>query len=94
MFLEDPTAARYGYELMKAAGLPSGTLYPMLARLEKEGLLTSGWDTPQAPTERPRKYYTLTGDGVRVVRMEIAQASMSARSRGPWMARPVRKAEQ
>jgi DNA-binding PadR family transcriptional regulator len=34
VFLDDPTAPRYGYDLMKAAALPSGTLYPMLARLE------------------------------------------------------------
>jgi PadR family transcriptional regulator, regulatory protein PadR len=30
-FLEDPAALRYGYDLMKAAGLSSGTLYPMLS---------------------------------------------------------------
>src|ERR1044071_291371 len=34
VFLDDPVAARYGYDLMKAAALPSGTLYPLLARLE------------------------------------------------------------
>ena len=33
-FLADPAAPRYGYDLMKAARLPSGTLYPLLARLE------------------------------------------------------------
>jgi PadR family transcriptional regulator PadR len=33
---------------MKAAGLPSGTLYPMLARLEDQKLVTSPWETPQA----------------------------------------------
>ena len=47
-FLEDPAAPRYGYDLMKAAGLPSGTLYPMLARLEDQELVTSAWETPQA----------------------------------------------
>ena len=31
-FLEDPAAPRYGYDLMKAADLKSGTLYPMLSR--------------------------------------------------------------
>ena len=35
-FLADPTAPRYGYDLMKAARLPSGTLYPLLTRLEHQ----------------------------------------------------------
>ena len=41
VFLADPSARRYGYDLMKAARLPSGTLYPMLARLHDQGLVTS-----------------------------------------------------
>lgn len=72
-FLEDPAAQRYGYDLMKAAGLPSGTLYPMLARLEDHKLVTSAWETPQAGGERPRRYYQLTGEGIRVARLELAQ---------------------
>ncbi len=51
---------------MKAAGLPSGTLYPMLARLEDQKLVTSAWETPQAGGDRPRRYYQLTGEGIRV----------------------------
>ena len=58
---------------MKAAGLPSGTLYPMLARLEDQKLVTSAWETPQAGGERPRRYYQLTGEGIRVARLELAQ---------------------
>jgi PadR family transcriptional regulator, regulatory protein PadR len=72
-FLKDPAAPRYGYDLMKAAGLPSGTLYPMLARLEDQKLVTSAWETPQAGGERPRRYYQLTGEGIRVARLELAQ---------------------
>jgi DNA-binding IclR family transcriptional regulator len=53
-FLEDPAAPRYGYDLMKAAGLKSGTLYPMLSRLEHEKLVTSGWETtPQRVAVKP-----------------------------------------
>jgi PadR family transcriptional regulator, regulatory protein PadR len=85
-FLADPAAPRYGYDLMKTAGLPSGTLYPMLARLEDRKLVTSAWETPQAGGERPRRYYQLTGEGVRVARLELAQ--ISARRRTP--ARPGR----
>src|SRR5580693_4561661 len=47
-FLDEPAAPRYGYDLMKAAGLQSGTLYPLLARLEQQKLVTSAWETPAA----------------------------------------------
>jgi DNA-binding PadR family transcriptional regulator len=88
-FLDDPAAPRYGYDLMKAAGLKSGTLYPMLGRLEDEKLVTSAWETPQQAGQRPRKYYRLTGEGIRVARLELAHVS-SGRQRGP--ARPARPA--
>ena len=57
VFLDDPAALRYGYDLMKAAGLPSGTLYPLLARLQARGLVASAWETPHQDGERPRRYY-------------------------------------
>ena len=78
-FLADPAAPRYGYDLMKAARLPSGTLYPLLARLEREKLVTSAWETPQEEGQRPRKYYQLTGEGIRIARLELAQASARRR---------------
>ena len=84
-FLADPTAPRYGYDLMKAAQLPSGTLYPLLARLEHQELVASAWETPQQEGQRPRKYYQLTGEGIRIARLELAQSS-ARRRRAP--ARP------
>ena len=81
-FLADPAASRYGYDLMKAARLPSGTLYPLLARLEREKLAASAWETPQQDGQRPRKYYQLTGEGIRVARLQLAQAS-ARRGRAP-----------
>jgi PadR family transcriptional regulator, regulatory protein PadR len=81
-FLEDPAAPRYGYDLMKAASLKSGTLYPLLGRLEEQKLVTSGWETPQHEGQRPRRYYQLTGEGVRVARLELARVS-SGRQRAP-----------
>src|SRR5579863_8648201 len=75
VFLDDPAAPRYGYDLMKAAGLKSGTLYPLLGRLEDDKLVTSAWETPQADGQRPRKYYRLTGEGITVARLELAHAS-------------------
>ncbi len=83
VFLADPSAPRYGYDLMRAARLSSGTLYPLLARLQSEGLLSAAWAGP--PTEAsgrpPRKYYQLTAEGVRVARLELARAAAPARRR-------------
>lgn len=61
-YLETP---RYGYDLVRllgAAGFPveEGTLYPILRRFEKQGILSSRWDTEGA---RPRKYYELSAEG-------------------------------
>ncbi len=77
----DPSAQHYGYDLMKAARLPSGTLYPMLARLQQEGLVQSEWEAQRedAGGRPPRKYYRLTAEGVRVARLELAHASAQAR---------------
>ena len=58
-------APRYGYELRQALaeqGMPieEGTLYPLLRRLEAQGLLHSEWRIEDGP---PRRYYTLTAAG-------------------------------
>lgn len=60
---------QYGYSLKQAlveGGMPveEGTLYPLLRRLEGQGLLTSEWNTEHAP---PRRYYRLSEEGVRVL---------------------------
>ncbi|MFC7401597.1 PadR family transcriptional regulator [Citricoccus sp. GCM10030269] len=56
---------RYGYALLEylaAVGLDAeaNTLYPLLRRLEGQGLLKAEWNTDES---RPRKYYSLTEDG-------------------------------
>ena len=88
----DPAAPHYGYDLMKAAKLPSGTLYPMLARLQQEGLVDSEWEAPRpdAGGRPPRKYYRLTGEGLRVARLELAQAArVPARRAGRSATQPA-----
>jgi PadR family transcriptional regulator, regulatory protein PadR len=79
----DPSAQHYGYDLMKAAKLPSGTLYPMLARLQQDGLVDSEWEAQRedAGGRPPRKYYRLTAEGLRVARLELAQAASRAPAR-------------
>jgi len=92
VFLADLTARHYGYDLMKAAKLPSGTLYPMLARLQDQGLVTSEWEPqPEDASGRPpRKYYQLTGEGARLARLELAQASLATLRATHGTARPAR----
>lgn len=64
-FLRDPGKTRYGLEIIKEAGLPSGTIYPLLARLEDEGWLSSEWEQINEREEgrRRRRLYQLTGLG-------------------------------
>lgn len=57
---------RYGFDVMDATGLPDGTVYPILRRLEKRGQLNGSWEDEAvaAADGRPaRRYYELTGDG-------------------------------
>lgn len=65
----------YGYGLLEeleeaGVDVDANTLYPMLRRLEKQGLLASEWDTDGA---RPRKYYSTSAQG-----MELARELMSS----------------
>ena len=55
----------YGYTVMDVTGLPSGTVYPALRRLEQDRLIQSNWEQPSAATAMrpPRKYYRLTRIG-------------------------------
>ena len=93
VMIADPSAPHYGYDLMKAAKLPSGTLYPMLARLQQDGLVDAEWEAQRQDTAGlpPRKYYRLTAEGLRVARLELAQAASSAplRRAGHGAARPA-----
>ena len=57
---------RHGFDVMEACGLPSGTAYPALRRLEKAGLLRSRWEEAAAAHAegRPRRRtYELTAQG-------------------------------
>lgn len=57
---------RYGFDVMEACGLPSGTAYPALRRLEKAGLLSSSWedeDAARAEGRPRRRTYRLTRAG-------------------------------
>jgi PadR family transcriptional regulator len=56
----------YGLSVMEASGLPSGTVYPALRRLESDGLIRSHWESQAIADagQRPaRKYYRITRAG-------------------------------
>jgi DNA-binding PadR family transcriptional regulator len=61
--LEKPLAWRHGYDLSKATGLKSGTLYPLLIRLSDSGFLESKWEEAELPGKPPRHVYRLTASG-------------------------------
>jgi PadR family transcriptional regulator PadR len=56
----------YGFSIMEITGLPSGTVYPAMRRLERDGLIVSRWEKQSiadAEGRPPRKYYKVTADG-------------------------------
>lgn len=59
---EAGTGGSYGYDLSRRAGVKSGTLYPLLIRLESQGYLEAEWLVPE-PGRPPRHLYRLTAAG-------------------------------
>lgn len=56
----------YGFSVMEVTGLPSGTVYPAMRRLERDALIVSKWEQQSiadAAQRPPRKYYRLTRIG-------------------------------
>jgi DNA-binding PadR family transcriptional regulator len=82
--LERPADPRYGLELAEEADLKSGTLYPILARLERAGWLASEWENiDPARAGRPRRrLYLLTAQG-EVAAREALEAYLARLSRPP-----------
>lgn len=80
----------YGFSVMESLGLPSGTVYPALRRLERDQLIASDWEEQaiaDAELRPPRKYYCLTTAG--------GHALDAARRRYPLLDRlqPVNESE-
>ncbi len=73
--LADLDTERYGLELAQAAGLPTGTVHPILARLEGQGWVTSRWEDvdPSAVGRPARRYYRLTDEGRRAAPARLAR---------------------
>lgn len=77
----------YGLELVEATGLPPGTIYPIMARLESAGWVSSRWEEtgPEAMGRPRRRYYRLSADGIAQARSALAasDARRQARARSP-----------
>lgn len=90
VLLEEPAGQRYGLELCESAGLPAGTIYPILARLEQAGWVNSEWEDPAVHEEagRPRRRcYRITLDGAEQARVALARSHRSRKQPVPgWVA--------
>src|SRR5262245_12628260 len=65
----------HGFDIIDATGLPSGTVYPILRRLEREGLVSTRWEDHEIAREEqrpPRRYYELSPGGRSI--LETARA--------------------
>lgn len=58
----------HGYELVRLAQVKSGTLYPLLIRLEAQGYLEAEWQQPAEGGRPPRHAYRLTATGIQLAR--------------------------
>lgn len=83
---------RHGFDIIDATGYPSGTVYPVLRRLEAAGMLRSSWEpvaAARAEQRPPRRYYQVTAAGALVLREalqrypELAKQSRPAGSLRP-----------
>lgn len=67
---------RHGYDLCREADVKSGTLYPLLIRLEAQGHLQAEWHEAGEPGRPPRHVYRLTASGLRLAADNpVAEAS-------------------
>jgi PadR family transcriptional regulator PadR len=76
--LAQPRSWRHGYELAKETGLTSGTLYPLLMRLNEQGLLDACWKESDQPGKPPRHMYRPTTSGLALARGQRTIASVGA----------------
>lgn len=77
VFLYDPAGEHYGLDIATVTGLKSGSLYPILGRLEDNGWVTSRWEDIEPTDEgRPRRrYYRLTPDGIAMAKGAVQATS-------------------
>ena len=79
LLLESPRSWHYGYGISQHTGLRSGTLYPILARLEEMGWLDAKWEESGQPGRPPRHTYRLTSEGAKAARQHLATMASAGR---------------
>ena len=72
--LARPSQWHHGYALSLQTSIPSGTLYPILMRLDKSGWLETRWEDAPTPGRPPRHLYRLSGNGREWAREELRAA--------------------
>ena len=72
----------HGYELARLADVKSGTLYPLLIRLEAQGYLEAEWQQPIASGRPPRHAYRLTASGRQLARNEATASGRASSAAG------------
>jgi DNA-binding PadR family transcriptional regulator len=72
--LARPSQWHYGYAISRQTAIPSGTLYPILMRLDKSGWLETRWEDAPTAGRPPRHLYRLTGNGREWAREELRSA--------------------
>ncbi|PZE24971.1 MULTISPECIES: PadR family transcriptional regulator [unclassified Curtobacterium] len=78
----------WGLVLIKTTGRPSGTVYPILERLERQGWITGSWDDDPDRSGPRRRRYAFTGEG-RVAARDLVASADEHRARAA--ARPSRR---
>lgn len=79
----------YGFDVIDRTGLPSGTVYPALSRLERDGYLRSSWETDSeafAAGRPARRNYRVTAAGLQTLRQSV-EAYRALLPLGPARAR-------
>ena len=83
---------RFGFNIMDATGLTSGTVYPTLDKLESLGYVTSRWEdarTARRDKRPPRRYFDLTGAGATALSNALTKyKNLKPVSLSAWRVRP------
>jgi len=75
----DPDDPVWGFRICAEADLGSGTVYPILERLERIGWVIPAWEEPPPPDRPRRRFYALSGAGRQEITAALAARSESRR---------------
>ena len=85
------SGSEFGFDIMDATGLPSGTVYPILRRLDAEGCVRSRWEKEGVARKEqrpPRRYYELTAGG-KTIALDAKARTQAMAEAGKRLLRPA-----